>query len=74
MDHPKELMQILQLVTLCKNIHQYLASLLSVMNTTEKKKNDEILEPIRSIKEIAYKNNLQDIVKMSDKLLSFIQC
>lgn len=70
MDHPKELMQILQLVTLCKNIHQYLASLLSVMNTTEKKKNDEILEPIRSIKEIAYKNNLQDIVKMSDKLLS----
>ncbi|RHJ82576.1 hypothetical protein [Parabacteroides sp. AM08-6] len=70
MNHPKELMQILQLVTLCNNIYHYLVSLLSVMDSTEKKKNDEMLEPIRKIKEIACKNNMPDIVKMSDKLLS----
>lgn len=70
MDHPKELAQMLQLVKLCKNIHEYLFSLLSVMDSTEKKKNDEMIEPIRKIKEIANKNNLPDIAKMSDKLMS----
>lgn len=70
MDHPKELIQMLRLLTLCKNINQYLVSLISLMNSTEKRKNDEILDPIRRIKKIAHKNNLPDIVEISDKLLS----
>lgn len=74
MDHPKELMQMLQLITLCKNINQYLHSLLSLIDSTVKKKNDEMLEPIRKIKELANRNNLPDIVKMSDKLLSIFSC
>ena len=31
---------------------------------------DEMLNPIRKIKELAYKNNQQDIVDISDKFLS----
>lgn len=70
MNHPEELMQMLRLVTLCKKINQFLVSLVSSMNSTEKRKNDEMLNPIRKIKELAQKNNQQDIVAMSDKFLS----
>lgn len=70
MNHPKELMQMLRLVTLCKKINHFLVLLISSMNSTEKRKNDEMLNPIRKIKELAQKNNQQDIVAMSDKFLS----
>lgn len=70
MNHPKELMQMLRLVTLCKKINHFLVSLISSMNSTEKHKNDEMLNPIRKIKELSQKNNQQDIVAMSDKFLS----
>lgn len=70
MNHPKELMQILQLVTLCKKINQYLCSLIFLMDSTAKKKNNKMLETIQKIKELGCKNNLSDIVDMSDKLLS----
>lgn len=70
MNHPKELMQIQQLATLCKNIYEYLASLLSLMDSTEKKKNRGTIDLIRKIKDFACKNNLPDIVKTSDKLLA----
>lgn len=72
MNHPKELMQILQLVTLCKNIDQYLISLISLMDSTEKQKNNKILDSLSRIKELAYKNNIADVVEMSDKLLSIV--
>lgn len=70
MNHPEELMQMLRLVTLCKKINQFLVSLVSSMHLSEKQKNDEILSPIRKIKELAQKNNQQDIVAISDKFLS----
>ena len=70
MNHPNELMQMLRLVTLCKKINHFLVSLISSMNSTEKRKNDEILNPIRKIKDLAQKNNQQDIVAVSDKFLS----
>ena len=70
MNHPEELMQMLRLVTLCKKINQFLVSLMSSMHLSEKQKNDEMLNPIRKIKELAQKNNQQDIVAMSDKFLS----
>ena len=70
MNHPEELMQMLRLVTLCKNINQFLVSLVSSMHLSEKQKNDEMLSPIRKIKELAQKNNQQDIVAISDKFLS----
>ena len=70
MNHPKELMQMLRLVTLCKKINHFLVLLISSMNSTEKRKNDEMLNPIRKIKELSQKNNQQDIVAMSDKFLS----
>ena len=70
MNHPKELMQMLRLVTLCKKINQFLVLLLSSMTSIEKQKKDEMLNPIRKIKELAYKNNQQDIVDISDKFLS----
>ena len=70
MNHPKELMQMLRLVTLCKKINQFLVLLISSMSSIEKQKNDEMLNPIRKIKELAYKNNQQDIVDISDKFLS----
>ena len=63
-------MQMLRLVTLCKKINHFLVLLISSMNSTEKRKNDEMLNPIRKIKELAQKNNQQDIVAMSDKFLS----
>lgn len=69
-DHPKELLQMLHLVTLCKNINQFLVSLITVMDSTIKEKNKEMLKPIRKIKELASKYKRQDIVEMSDKLLS----
>ena len=40
------------------------------MHLSEKQKNDEMLSPIRKIKELAQKNNQQDIVAISDKFLS----
>lgn len=40
------------------------------MSSIEKQKKDEMLNPIRKIKELAYKNNQQDIVGISDKFLS----
>ena len=40
------------------------------MTSIEKQKKDEMLNPIRKIKELAYKNNQQDIVDISDKFLS----
>ena len=43
---------------------------MSSMHLSEKQKNDEMLNPIRKIKELAQKNNQQDIVAMSDKFLS----
>lgn len=70
MNHPKELMQMLRLVTLCKKINQFLVLLISSMSSIEKQKKDEMLNPIRKIKELAYKNNQQDIVDISDKFLS----
>lgn len=70
MNHPKELMQMLCLVTLCKKINQFLVSLISSIHLSEKQKNNEMLKPIRDIKELASKNNRPDIVEMSDKLLS----
>ena len=70
MNHPKELMQMLRLVTLCNTINRFLVSLISSMRSTEKQKNDEVLRPIREIKALASKNNLADIVEMSDRLLS----
>ena len=70
MNHPEELMQMLRLVTLCKKINQFLVSLMSSMHLSEKQKNDEMLSPIRKIKELAQKNNQQDIVAISDKFLS----
>ena len=70
MNHPEELMQMLRLVTLCKKINQFLVSLMSSMHLSEKQKNDEMLNHIRKIKELAQKNNQQDIVAMSDKFLS----
>ena len=70
MNHPEELMQMLRLVTLCKKINQFLVSLVSSMHLSEKQKNDEMLSPIRKIKELAQKNNQQDIVAISDKFLS----
>lgn len=70
MSHPEELMQMLRLVTLCKKINQFLVSLVSSMHLSEKQKNDEMLSPIRKIKELAQKNNQQDIVAISDKFLS----
>lgn len=70
MNHPEELMQMLCLVTLCKKINQFFVSLMSSMHLSEKQKNDEMLNPIRKIKELAQKNNQQDIVAMSDKFLS----
>ena len=70
MNHPKELMQMLRLVTLCNTINRFLVSLISSMKSTEKQKNDEVLRPIREIKALASKNNLADIVEMSDRLLS----
>lgn len=70
MNHPKELMQMLRLVTLCKKINQFLVLLISSMSSIEKQKKDEMLNPIRKIKELAYKNNQQDIVGISDKFLS----
>ena len=70
MKHPEELMKMLRLVTLCKKINQFLVSLVSSMHLSEKQKNDEILSPIRKIKELAQKNNQQDIVAISDKFLS----
>ena len=70
MNHQKELMQMLRLVTLCKKINQFLVLLLSSMTSIEKQKKDEMLNPIRKIKELAYKNNQQDIVDISDKFLS----
>lgn len=70
MNHPEELMQMFRLVTLCKKINQFLVSLVSSMHLSEKQKNDEMLSPIRKIKELAQKNNQQDIVAISDKFLS----
>ena len=70
MNHPEELMQMLRLVTLCKKNNQFLVSLVSSMHLSEKQKNDEMLSPIRKIKELAQKNNQQDIVAISDKFLS----
>lgn len=70
MNHSKELMQMLRLVTLCKKINQFLLLLISSMNSTEKQNNDLMLNPIREIKELALINNRSDIVEMSDKLLS----
>jgi hypothetical protein len=70
MNHPEELMQMLRLVTLCKKINQFLVSLISSMHLSEKQKNDEMLNPIRKIKELAQKNNQRDIVAISDKFLS----
>lgn len=70
LNHPKELMQVLKLINLCKDIDVYLVSLLAEMNATENKKIDDTLEPIRKIKELACKKNLKEIVSMSDKLLS----
>ena len=70
MNHPEELMQMLRLVTLCKKINQFLVSLVSSMHLSDKQKNDEMLSPIRKIKELAQKNNQQDIVDISDKFLS----
>ena len=70
MNHPEELMQMLRLVTLCKKINQFLVSFVSSMHLSEKQKNDEMLSPIRKIKELAQKNNQQDIVAISDKFLS----
>lgn len=40
------------------------------MNSTEKERNEEMLNPIRKIRELASRNNRFDIVEMSDKLLS----
>ena len=69
-NNPEELMQMLRLVTLCKKINQFLVSLVSSMHLSEKQKNDEMLSPIRKIKELAQKNSQQDIVAISDKFLS----
>ena len=70
MNHPEELIQMLRLVTLCKKINQFLVSLVSSMHLSEKQKNDEMLSPIRKIKELDQKNNQQDIVAILDKFLS----
>ena len=70
LNHPKELMQVLKLINLCKDIDVYLGSLLSEMKAAENKKIDDTFEPIRKIKELACKKNLKEIVSMSDKLLS----
>lgn len=70
MNHPKELLRMLHLVTLCKNINQFLVSLITAMNSTVKERNEEMLNPIRKIRELASRNNRFDIVEMSDKLLS----
>ena len=53
-----------------KKINQFLVLLISSMSSIEKQKKDEMLNPIRKIKELAYKNNQQDIVDISDKFLS----
>ena len=70
MNHPKELMQMLRLVTLCKKIDHFLVLLISSIRLTEKRKNYEMLKPIRKIKELAYKYTQQEIVEMSERLLS----
>jgi len=70
MNHPKELMQMLRFVTLCKKIDHFLVLLISSIRLTEKRKNYEMLKPIRKIKELAYKYNQQEIVEMSERLLS----
>lgn len=72
LNHPKELIQVLKLINLCKDIDVYLVSLLSAMNAMENKKIDDTLEPIRKIKKLAIKNNFGEIVAMSDKLLSIL--
>lgn len=42
------------------------------MSTTEKNKTDKLTETICSIKELARKNDLDNIVSISNKLLSII--
>lgn len=69
-NHLKELLQMLHLVRLCKNINHFLVSLITAMDSTMKEENKEILKPIRKIRDIASKNKRQDIIEMSDKLLS----
>ena len=70
MNHPKELIHMLRLMKLCKTIDQFLFVLILSMSLTGKRKNDEILKPIIKIKELASQNNQQEIVELSDKLLS----
>lgn len=70
MDHVKESMHVLKLFELCRNIGKYLQILISAMSTTDKSKTDKLTEMICNIKELARKNDLDNIVSMSDKLLS----
>ena len=70
MNHPKELIHMLRFMKLCKTIDQFLFELILSMSLTGKRKNDEILQPIIKIKELASQNNQQEIVELSDKLLS----
>lgn len=69
-NHLKELLQMLHLVRLCKNINQFLVSLITAMDSTIKEENKEMLKPIKKIRDLASKNKRKDIVEMSDKLLS----
>ena len=46
--------------------------MLSAMSTVDKGKNAKLTKKICNIKELARKNNLDNIVSMSDKLLLII--
>ena len=72
MNHVKELMQMLRLVTLCKKINHFLHSLIKAMSLSEKQKIDEMLKPILKIKELSSKYNHPDKVELYDKLLDWL--
>ena len=42
------------------------------MDSTEKQKNNKILDSLSRIKELVYKNNIANALEMSDKLLSIV--
>ena len=72
MNHVKELMQMLRLVTLYKKINHFLHSLIKAMSLSEKQKIDEMLKPILKIKELSSKYNHPDMVELYDKLLDWL--
>ena len=49
MNHSEELMQVLKLIALCKNINKYLLSFILLMNRNEKLKSDEIIKNMERI-------------------------